>query len=81
MQRARRAGTTALALVVAVCLSSGPTHIARLGDVALAASVAWPVSTLVVSEIQTGGSSASDEFVEIANQGAGPADLVGGEVV
>ena len=36
---------------------------------ARAATVAWPTSTLVVSEVQTGGGSASDEFVEIANQG------------
>jgi len=46
-----------------------------------AAAVAWPTSSLVVSEVQTGGSSASDEFVEIANQGAGPVDLAGLEVV
>ena len=38
---------------------------------ARAAAVTWPTSTLVVSEVQTGGASASDEFVEIANQGAG----------
>ena len=38
-------------------------------------------STLVVSEVQTGGASASDEFVEIANQGTGPVDLAGLEVV
>ena len=43
--------------------------------------MAWPVSTLVVSEIQTGGASASDEFVEIANQGAATVDLAGLEVV
>ncbi len=45
------------------------------------AAVAWPPSTLVVSEVQTGGASASDEFVEIANQGAAPVDLLGLEVV
>ena len=38
----------------------------------------WPPSTLVVSEFQTGGASASDEFVEIANQGYRTAvDIVG----
>ena len=31
--------------------------------------------------MQTGGASASDEFVEVANQGAGPVDLVGLELV
>ena len=43
--------------------------------------VGWPPSTLVVSEVQTGGASASDEFVEVANQGAAPVDLLGLEVV
>src|SRR5689334_6054737 len=82
MQRVRRAADVALALVVALCLSSLPAAATPLGrDVVLAASVAWPVSTLVVSEVQTGGSSASDEFVEIANQGAAPVDLIGLEVV
>ena len=46
-----------------------------------AGAVAWPASTLVVSEVQTGGASASDEFVEIANQGGAAADLLGLEVV
>jgi outer membrane biosynthesis protein TonB len=82
MQRVRRAADVALALVVALCLSSLPAAAAPVGGgVALAASVAWPVSTLVVSEVQTGGSSASDEFVEIANQGDAPVDLIGLEVV
>ena len=40
-----------------------------------------PSSTLVVSEVQTGGTSASDEFVELANQGAAPVDLGGLELV
>ncbi|HET9082774.1 MAG TPA: lamin tail domain-containing protein, partial [Candidatus Limnocylindrales bacterium] len=82
MQRVRRATDVALALVVALCLSSLPAAATQFGGgVALAASVAWPVSTLVVSELQTGGSSASDEFVEIANQGGAPVDLIGLEVV
>lgn len=82
MQRVRRAADVALALVVALCLSSLPAAAIPLGPrAALAASVAWPVSTLVVSEVQMGGSSASDEFVEIANQGGAPVDLIGLEVV
>ena len=82
MQRVRRAAEVALALVVALCLSSLPAAAVSLGNrVALAASVPWPMSSLVVAEVQTGGSSASDEFVEIANQGTAPADLVGLEVV
>ncbi len=82
MQRVRRAATVAPLLVVALCLSSLPAAAIPMGaTVALAASVPWPPSTIVVSEVQTGGSSASDEFVEIANQGAGPVDLVGLELV
>ena len=76
MDRARRAGFTALIVVVAVAAAGG-----FAGRSALAASVPWPLSTLVVSEVQTGGASASDEFVEVANQGAGPLDLAGLELV
>ncbi|HEX7346472.1 MAG TPA: lamin tail domain-containing protein, partial [Candidatus Limnocylindrales bacterium] len=78
MQRVRRAAHVALVFVVALCLSSLP---AAAIPIARAATVPWPVSTLVVSEVQTGGSSASDEFVEIANQGAGQVDLIGLEIV
>ena len=78
MQRVRRAADVALVLVVVLCLSSLP---AAAIPIVRAATVPWAVSTLVVSEVQTGGSSASDEFVEIANQGAGPVDLIGLEVV
>ena len=82
MQRVRHAANAALALVVVLCLSSGPATGLPIGvRAARAASVAWPTSTLVLSEVQTGGSSASDEFVEIANQGSGPVDLIGLEVV
>jgi hypothetical protein len=44
--------------------------------------VSWPPSTgLVLAEIVTGGVSASDEFVEIANAAGVPLDLNGMEVV
>ena len=76
MARARRAGLTALIVVVLVASIAG-----WRGTRVLAAAVAWPPSTLVVSELQTGGTSASDEFVELANQGAMPVDLGGLEVV
>jgi hypothetical protein len=47
-----------------------------------AAAVAWPPSTgLVIGELVTGGDSASDEFVEIYNAAAEPADLGGRELV
>ncbi|HKG57948.1 MAG TPA: lamin tail domain-containing protein, partial [Candidatus Limnocylindrales bacterium] len=45
-----------------------------------AAAVAWPTSTLVVSEVVTGGASASDEFVEIANTGPAVVDLANVEI-
>ena len=76
MDRARRAGWAALFVVMVVTTTLGWGH----GD-ARAAEVAWPPSTLVVSEFQTGGASASDEFVEVANQGSTAVDLMGLEVV
>ena len=83
MARFRLAGRIALAPVIALALVGVPG--ARLGPTGptpvLAADVAWPPSSLVISEVQTGGASASDEFVEIANQGAGPVDLAALEVV
>src|SRR5687768_13380087 len=77
MDRARRAGTTALVIAVILVSVGLPAGAPRT----VAAEAAWPVSTLVVSEVQTGGVSASDEFVEIANQGEEPEDLVGLELV
>ncbi len=76
MDRARRAGFTALIVVMVAAALAGPG-----GAPTLAGIVAWPPSTLVVSELQTGGASASDEFVELANQGPAPVDLAGLEVV
>ncbi|MEP6638570.1 MAG: lamin tail domain-containing protein [Chloroflexota bacterium] len=76
MDRARRAGFTALIFVFVAAVLGGAS-----GAPALAGVVAWPPSSLVISELQTGGASASDEFVEVANQGAAPLDLAGLEVV
>ena len=76
MDRVRRAGMAALIVVVLV----GASGWGRVGSVS-AGNVGWPPSTLVVSEIQTGGASASDEFVEVANQGSTAVDLVGLELV
>ncbi|HMA46885.1 MAG TPA: hypothetical protein VKP11_06765, partial [Frankiaceae bacterium] len=45
------------------------------------AAVTWPVATLLVSEVQTGGASASDEFAEITNVGQASVDLAGLELV
>ena len=76
MDRARRAGFTALIVVVMVASLAG----SRSSGV-LAGVVGWPTSSLVISEVQTGGASASDEFVEIAAQGSAPVDLMGLEVI
>ncbi len=76
MARARRAGSTALIVVVLAAVAAGWG-----GAGVRAGAVDWPPSTLVVSEVQTGGSSASDEFVEVANQGSLPVDLLGLEIV
>lgn len=81
MERARVAVIAALFVGVsisgAVAAAVGP---AGLTPGPLAA-VAWPPSTLLVSELQTGGTSASDEFAEITNVGATAVDLAGLEVV
>ena len=47
----------------------------------LAAAVGWPTSTLLVSEVVTGGASASDEFAELTNAGGTAIDLTGHELV
>jgi uncharacterized membrane protein YgcG len=81
VERARVAVIAALFVVVsisgAVAAAVGP---GRSGPVALG-PVAWPTSTLLVSELQTGGASASDEFAEITNVGASSVDLAGLEIV
>ncbi len=43
-------------------------------------AVTWPASTLLVSEVQTGGATASDEFAEITNVGEASVDLAGFEL-
>lgn len=79
MERTRGAVIAALGVV----LSVGGAAWAAASDPggAVTAAVTWPTSTLLVSEIQTGGSSASDEFAEITNVGAGSVDLAGLEIV
>lgn len=77
MDRVRRAAVAVLLLAA----SMGGASVAPSGLGAVpAAAVAWPPASLVLSELQTGGASASDEFVEIANQGPSAVDLVGLEV-
>lgn len=49
---------------------------------AMAAAVTWPPSGgLVIAEVVTGGTSASDEYVEVANGGSVPVDVAGLEIV
>jgi hypothetical protein len=82
MDRVRGAGQAVLLLLVLASLALvGPRSLAARPPAEFAASVAWPTSTLVVSEVQTGGASASDEFAEISNAGAVAIDLTGLEVV
>ena len=79
MERTRAAALAALFVVLSVggvALGAG----ANLAPEPFAA-VPWPVATLLVSEVQTGGASASDEFAEITNVGATAVDLAGLEIV
>src|ERR1700675_3645581 len=84
MDRVRRAGTLALFLLVALvaatvsAVPAEPPGRAAAGR--LVAAVAWPTSTLLVSEIVTGSASASDEFAELTNAGSSAVDLAGLEV-
>lgn len=83
MARARLAVDAALALVLALLLGLAlpPQPPRPLGGMAPLAAVGWPPSTgLLVAEIVTGGASASDEYVELANAGPVPLDLAGLEV-
>ena len=79
MDRTRAAALSALFVALAVTgavFAAGPSPApGALG------AVSWPVATLLVSEIQTGGASASDEFAEITNVGPGAVDLAGLELV
>lgn len=80
MGRARRSAFS-LILVVLALGGAMVTFTPRPLDPDRSAAVAWPPSSLVVSEVVTGGASASDEFIELANAGSDPVDLAGLEVV
>src|SRR4029450_3342359 len=82
MDRVRGAGQAGLRrLVLASIALVRPASSAAPPSSNLAAAVAWPTSTLVISEVQTGGAAASDEFAELSNAGAVAVDLTGLEVV
>ena len=71
-----------LAALLVVLAVSGVAAGAAVDPVPQAlGAVTWPVSTLLVSEVQTGGASASDEFAEITNVGTASVDLAGFELV
>lgn len=69
------------ALFVLLSLGGAVFAAASSPGAAPLAAVTWPPSTLLVSEVQTGGASASDEFAEITNVGSAPVDLAGLELV
>lgn len=82
MRIRRRPSLLVLAAVVVAIVLTGRTPISASPGMRAAAAVSWPPSaSLVISELQTGGVSASDEFVEIANVGPVTADLAGFELV
>jgi hypothetical protein len=83
MNRARRAGLGIAAVIVALAVVTMDRSGEGLtpADLQPANAVAWPQSTLLVAEVVTGGTSASDEYVELFNSGPAPVDLIGLEVV
>ncbi len=80
MDRARRL-VLCLVLLLTLMAGSGSGRVAPGGGpIAPAAAITWPVSTVLVAEVVTGGASASDEFIELTNAGPGSVDLAGLEV-
>src|SRR3954453_7489420 len=80
MARARLAAYAAFLVVLLLGVAGSPPA-PRPIALGAAAAVTWPASTgLLVAEVVTGGTSASDEYVELANAGATSVDLAGLEV-
>ena len=78
--RLRSAGPSLLAACLTLTLASGLVRAAPTATPTVA--VAWPPSSgLLLSEVMTGGASASDEFIELYDASADPVDLIGDEVV
>ncbi|HXX60898.1 MAG TPA: lamin tail domain-containing protein, partial [Candidatus Sulfotelmatobacter sp.] len=78
--RLRSAGPSLLAACLTVALATGFVRAAPAGPPTVA--VAWPPSSgPLLSEVMTGGASASDEFIELYDASADPIDLTGDEVV
>jgi hypothetical protein len=78
--RLRSAGPSLLAACLTLTLASGFVRAAPTQPAT--AAVAWlPSSGLLLSEVMTGGASASDEFIELYNASSDPVDLIGDEIV
>ena len=81
MQRARRSLLSILVLGFVILGVAGVSPFA-LNGTRHAAAVGWPVSGgAVIAEVVTGGASASDEYVEVANGGPTAIDLQNTELV
>jgi hypothetical protein len=81
MHRARLAGLALIGLGMLVTSIGVSIRAPAAPPFARAAAVGWPVATgLLIAEVVTGGGSASDEFVELANIGTTPVDLAGFEM-
>ena len=81
MERARAAAAAALFAILAMSTVALAAVAPRSDAGTLLAEVTWPPASLLLSELQTGGASASDEFVELTNAGPVDIDLAGFEVV
>jgi hypothetical protein len=81
MDRARRAALAALFVACSLSSLAGIDEKTMSHAASLVAGVGWPPSSLLISEIQTGGVSASDEFIELTNVGPAATDLAGLEVI
>jgi lamin tail-like protein len=81
MDRARRVALAALFVACSLSSLAGIEAKSMPLAASLVAAVGWPVSSLLVSEVQTGGVSASDEFIELTNAGPATIDLAGLEVI
>ncbi len=81
MDRARRAVVIALFLASSLASAVAGSSFGPATGPRSAAVVSWPPSTLLLSEVMTSGSSASDEFVELTNAGPVAVDLAGLEIV
>ncbi|HYN69815.1 MAG TPA: lamin tail domain-containing protein [Candidatus Eisenbacteria bacterium] len=77
MERVRMAifGAVAIVLSIVGVAVGSVSPSARLNE------TTWPTAMLLLSEVQTSGASASDEFIELTNAGGATVDLAGLEVV